>query len=322
MNNRSSKSQNPKKMQKTDTKHVQNKQHGVLNQRIDLDPSRAWIRNSGVGTTRELLKRKSKHDKTMVRSTTTPSPTIESDSSENDKFNDVEKRMDNTMVSVKQINAAQSADSVLEKTNGMHNSDSIAFHTCLDMTPIDANESKSIDTTLINTKTTHSKPAHSFKTNNISTHFPFKLTTSSDEISLYEPKGIMDFMNGRIGNEQKLSDDELLAMKRELNEGYDGAFICVTSPHDFTLVNREFDDIKPSRVHELSIDLGAFDSPSIWSDSGLKNMPLSPSFNSTALLSTNTIAQINEVAHDLRHIGSIECKLMKVLVVVFVFLDF
>lgn len=292
-----------------------NKQQGRSNLQSDLEPSRAWIKNLGAGTTKEMPKRRSKRDNTLVMCTTASQPSAAELS---DKPNDADSPVDNTMVSIpQQIDDTTTTRQTNE--NGTHdiNSSSMVFQTCLAFDTIvnKPNESKCIDNTPIGPKTLHTKSSGNKKTNR-SKQFPLESTRISDEISLYEGKGTIDFMYARVGNKQN-DLDELLAMKHETNEHFDDTFINVTSPHDFdrTLINREMDDVKQSRAHELSINLGSFDLPSTWSrsslfgDSTLIEMPLSPALNSTELITTNTMAQIDKASRDLRRIGLEKCRL-------------
>lgn len=330
-------------MPKSVGKNVENQQ---------MEPSKAWIKNLGVGTTKRNIKR----DRTSIftnRSATppqrmTPSPSLSlspspppmlsplplfatntrkngsmAPSQANviqldlsvDKFNETVKMVDNSSVLDETI--VQQPATSLELANGSGICDSTNYQTCIDFetTLINAAVSpmpKLIDSKPIVSKATQSKTSTSNTTKNRE-HFPVGLNAISDETSLYEPKGTIDWMNARIVDQQKLSE-ELSALKREWNEHFDDTVINDTVyDYDYTLVNRD-DDFIPPRAHELSIDLASFDfpSPSKRCDRKLNDTSLSPTLNSTELVSTNTIVQIDKAVHDLRQIGLVKRKFVYV----------
>lgn len=343
------KCQKPKSMQK-----AKGKQRNTRNkeQPIDLDPAKAWIKNLGAGTTKEMPKLKTKRDKTLMMVTTfptthTPSTPVSTSTAKNksvtvsktngmqlalssdvEKCNSVGKIMDSTMVSIQQINDAEVDEPAKSSEQAIGNvtsdDDSMNYQTCieLDTTLINVNETKTetIDTEPISS----TAPAQSktnpiltkskmmdFKTNQSFKHFPLELNTIlENETSLYEPMGTIEWMNARMKDPEKLSQ-ELELVKREWNEHLDDTIINETLPHELDI------SIKPSTAHELSIPLASFDwipfpasfalSPTVLHDTKLTDTLSSLPLNSTTL-PTDTFAELDKAKQNLREMGSFKRK--------------
>lgn len=267
----------------------------------DLEPSKAWIKNLGAGTTSQMPKlRTAKRDKSLVTTlsatqTRTPSrkmPTSTSTASttknesvttsktSNNMQSDLDlivekcrKIGDSTMVSMRQINdasemgepAKSGEPSIGNVTCDNGDNDDTNYQTCieLDTTVIDASKAETIDSKPISATPTRTKP-DDLKTEPNLKHFSLELNTVlEDETSLYDPMDTMDTMEWLNA---RMKDPEKLAQdfatwKREYNEHFDDTIINETSANALDVT------IKPSRAHELSIPLAPFDFPSCFPSS-------------------------------------------------------
>lgn len=337
----------PKAMRESKGKqHPQNKES--KEQPIDLDPSKAWIKNKGAGTTTQLPRFKTKRDNVLVTATTmssslpastsspppamTPTNTRNNKSATASQASNEKYSQDKWMALLQQISDTsidESADSS-EQTlvNASCDTDGSNYETCIE-----------IDETLVgatDVKPTKPAPTQSkamdITTNQRFKNFPLELTNADlhDEISLYEGMGTIDWMSSRVTDPEMLAQ-ELSTLKHEQSEHLDDTLISEMVPNGLD------DSIRPSRIHELSIPLGPFDFPSTSSLSATA-LSLPPSnlssreiksesilqsqqLDSTSISATN-FAEIDEKKSILREKIWNECKQISIERQMFLFLEF
>lgn len=288
----------PKKMQKSSGKQQHQHSRNKEEQPIDLDPAKAWIKNMGAGTTKQMTKLKNvKRDTllatdTIILSTTTTSAAANTTKNESatasqtngmqfgldhamdeGKFNATLKAMamDITTLSIQKVNGMDNGESSEQSGtigNATYDNDATNYQTCieLDTTLMNSSVAEMTDykptcPTPVQSQTMDFKPTKTFKP------LPLELNTVlEDETSLYEPMGTMERMAERMKDPEKFAQ-HVSQMKREYNDHFDDTMVHESYPYGLDTT------VKPSRAHELSVPLGSFDFLSSTSSSSL----LSPS---------------------------------------------